>query len=44
LLVLIGGQLGNFLNIKILPTRVMILLTAGLVIFVSARIGLRLFI
>jgi uncharacterized membrane protein YfcA len=44
LIVLIGGQLGNFLNIKILPTRVMILLTAGLVIFVSARIGLRLFI
>jgi uncharacterized membrane protein YfcA len=44
LLVLIGGQLGNFLNIKILPTRVMIFLTAGLVIFVSARMGLRLFI
>ena len=44
LIVLIGGQLGNFLNIKILPTRVMILLTAGLVIFVSARIGLRLFL
>ena len=44
LLVLIGGQLGNFLNIKILPTRVMILLTAGLVIFVSVRMGLRLFI
>ena len=44
LLVLVGGQFGNFLNINILPTRVMILLTAGLVIFVSARIGLRLFI
>ena len=44
LLVLIGGQLGNFLNIKILPTRVMILLTAGLVIFISARMGLRIFI
>jgi uncharacterized membrane protein YfcA len=44
LIVLIGGQLGNFLNINILPTRVMILLTAGLVIFVSARIGLRLFL
>ena len=43
-LVLIGGQLGNFLNIKILPTRVMILFTAGLVIFVSVRMGLRLFI
>jgi uncharacterized membrane protein YfcA len=44
LLVLIGGQFGNFLNIKILPTRVMILFTAGLVIFVSVRMGLRLFI
>ena len=44
LLVLIGGQFGNFLNIKILPTRVMTLLTAGLVIFVSVRMGLRLFI
>jgi uncharacterized membrane protein YfcA len=44
LLVLIGGQLGNFLNIKILSTRVMILFTAGLVIFVSVRMGLRLFI
>jgi len=44
LLVLIGGQLGNFLNMKILPARVMILLTAGLVIFVSVRMGFRLFI
>ena len=44
LLVLIGGQLGNFLNIKILPTRIMILLTAGLVISVSVRMGFRLFI
>ena len=44
LLVLIGGQLGNFLNIKILPARVMILLTSGLVIFVSVRMGFRLFI
>ena len=44
LLVLIGGQLGNFLNIKILPARAMILLTAGLVIFVAVRMGYRLFI
>jgi len=44
LLVLIGGQLGNFLNIKILPARVMILLTAGLVMFISVRMGFRLFI
>ena len=44
LLVFIGGQFGNFLNIKILPNRFMILLTAGLVMFVSVRIGFRLFI
>ena len=44
LLVLIGGQFGNFLNIKILPVRIMTLLTAGLVIFVSVRMGFRLFI
>ena len=44
LLVLIGGQLGNFLNIKILPARLLILLTAGLVVFVSVRMGFRLFI
>ena len=42
--VLIGGQLGNLLNIKLLPTRAIILLTAGLVIFVSVRMGFRLFI
>ena len=44
LLVLIGGQIGNFLNIKILPTRIMILLTSGLVIFVSVRMGFGLFL
>ena len=43
LLVLIGGQLGNFLNIKIFPTRAIILLTAGLVVFVSVRMGFRLY-
>jgi hypothetical protein len=44
LLVLIGGQIGNYLNIKILPARIMVLLTAGLVTFVSVRTGYRLFI
>ena len=44
LLVFIGGQFGNFLNIKILPARIMTLLTAGLVIFVSARMGFRIFL
>ena len=43
-LVLIGGQFGNFLNIKILPTRVMVFLTALLVIFVAIRMGFKLFI
>ena len=43
LLVLIGGQLGNFLNIKIFPTRVLALTTAGLVIFVAIRMGFNLF-
>ena len=38
--VLIGGQLGNFLNLKVLPTRILALVTALLVIFVALRIGL----
>ena len=41
--VLIGGQIGNFLNLKILPTRVLALITATLVLFVAIRIGFRLF-
>ena len=44
LLVFIGGQLGNFLNIKILPSRILALLTAGLVIIISVRMGFKLFI
>ena len=31
--VLIGGQIGNFLNLKIFPTRILALITAFLVIF-----------
>jgi len=42
-MVLIGGQIGNFLNLKILPTRILALLTACLVIFVATRIGIRFF-
>ena len=42
--VLIGGQLGNFLNIKIFPSRILALLTAGLVIFVALRMGYRLIV
>ncbi len=40
--VLIGGQIGNFLNLKIFSTRLLALLTGILVIFVAARMGLRL--
>ena len=39
--VFIGGQIGNFLNLKIFPTRILVLLTAGLVLFVAIRIGLK---
>ena len=40
--VLIGGQIGNFLNLKIFPTRVMALITAFLVLFVAVRMGIKL--
>ena len=40
--VLIGGQIGNFLNLKIFPSRILALITAFLVILVSLRIGARL--
>jgi len=39
--VFIGGQIGNFLNLKIFPTRILALLTAGLVLFVAIRMGLK---
>ena len=39
--VLIGGQLGNFLNLKIFPTRILALVTAFLVLFVAIRMGIR---
>jgi len=41
--VLIGGQIGNYLNLKIFTNRLLALLTAGLVLFVAIRLGLRLF-
>ena len=37
--VLIGGQVGNFLNLKILPTRILALVTALLVLFVAIRLA-----
>ena len=44
LAVLVGGQLGNFLNLKILPTRILALVTAALVLFVAVRMGIKLII
>ena len=43
LVVFIGGQLGNFLNLKIFSNRTLVLITAILVIFVAIRIGTRLY-
>ena len=42
LAVLVGGQLGNFLNLKMLPTRILALVTAALVLFVAVRMGIKL--
>ena len=44
LCVLIGGQVGNFLNLKIFPTRILALVTSCLVLFVAIRMGYKLFI
>ena len=40
--VLIGGQIGNFLNLKIFPVRVLALVTAFLVLFVALKMGTKL--
>ena len=42
--VLIGGQIGNFLNLKVFPTRILALVTSCLVLFVAIRIAYKLFI
>jgi uncharacterized protein len=44
LLVFLGGQIGNFLNIKIFPSRVLALVTSILVIFIAIRMGFKLFV
>ena len=41
--VLIGGQIGNFLNLKIFPTKILAMVTSILVIFVAVRLGFRIF-
>jgi hypothetical protein len=43
IVVLIGGQVGNFLNLKVFPARILALVTASLVLFVAARMGIYLF-
>ncbi len=43
-IVLIGGQIGNFLNIKIFPARILALITAILVIFVAIRMMFKILI
>ena len=42
--VIIGGFLGNFLNLKIFSSRILVLMTSVLVIFVAARMGYGIFI
>tara|TARA_X000001036_G_scaffold173756_1_gene164415 strand:- start:3619 stop:4365 length:747 start_codon:yes stop_codon:yes gene_type:complete len=44
LIVLIGGQIGNFLNLKIFPTRILALITSGLVLFIAIRMSIKLFL
>ena len=42
--VLIGGLIGNYLNLKIFTGRILAIITSLLVIFVAARIAFRIFI
>jgi len=44
LVVFIGGQMGNILNIRFFPARILALITAGLVIFISIRMGIKIFL
>ena len=44
LCVFIGGLLGNYLNLKIFTSRVLAIVTSLLVIFVSIRMGIRIFL
>jgi len=43
LAVIIGGHIGNFLNLNIFPTRILALVTSILVLFIAARMGIKLF-
>ena len=42
IVVLIGGQIGSFLNVKLLPNKILALMTSLLVIFVAIRMGIKL--
>ena len=44
IVVLIGGLLGNFLNLKIFSSRTLALITSFLVMFVSLRMGFKIFV
>ena len=44
LCVFIGGLIGNYLNLKIFTSRVLAIITALLVMFVSIRMGIRIFL
>jgi uncharacterized membrane protein YfcA len=41
--VVLGGQIGNYLNLKILSSKILAVLTAILVLFVAMRMGFRIF-
>ena len=41
--VLIGGLIGNILNLKFFSNKILVIITAVLVIFVSVRMGFKLF-
>ena len=43
-LVLVGGQIGNFLNLKILSNKLLAIITSGLVMFVAIRIGIKIYL
>ena len=43
MIVIIGGHIGNFLNLKMFPTRLLALVTSCLVLFISIRMGIKLF-
>ena len=41
LIVLLGGLIGNFINLKFIPTKILAFITSCLVIFVSLRVGFK---